>query len=134
MLNGLTLGSIYGLVALGLTLVYGILHVPNFAHGALYMVGAYVAYFTMVDMGLNYWLAMIAAGAVVAILSVLCERLVFHPLRHAPPIHTRSPPSVSCCSWRRWCRCIGARISAACPHPIPRSCISAVSPFRLNVC
>ncbi|MCE7524706.1 branched-chain amino acid ABC transporter permease [Alloalcanivorax xenomutans] len=88
-LNGLTLGSIYGLVALGLTLVYGILHVPNFAHGALYMVGAYVAYFTMVDMGLNYWLAMIAAGAVVAILSVLCERLVFHPLRHAPPIHDK---------------------------------------------
>lgn len=88
-LNGLTLGSIYGLVALGLTLVYGILHVPNFAHGALYMVGAYVAYFTMVDLGLNYWLAMIAAGAVVAILSVLCERLVFHPLRHAPPIHDK---------------------------------------------
>ncbi|AFT69934.1 Amino acid or sugar ABC transport system, permease protein, putative [Alloalcanivorax dieselolei B5] len=88
-LNGLTLGSIYGLIALGLTLVYGILHVPNFAHGALYMVGAYVAYFTMVDLGLNYWLAMIAAGAVVAFLSVLCERLVFHPLRHAPPIHDK---------------------------------------------
>lgn len=39
-LNGLTLGGIYGLVALGLTLVYGILHVPNFAHGAFYMFGA----------------------------------------------------------------------------------------------
>jgi branched-chain amino acid transport system permease protein len=89
MLNGLTLGSIYGLVALGLTLVYGILHVPNFAHGALYMVGAYVAYFTMVDLGLNYWIAMIAAAGVVAFLSVLCERLVFHPLRNAPPIHDK---------------------------------------------
>jgi branched-subunit amino acid ABC-type transport system permease component len=43
-LNGLTLGGIYGLVALGLTLVYGILHVPNFAHGGFYMIGAFVAF------------------------------------------------------------------------------------------
>ncbi|MES1948689.1 amino acid or sugar ABC transport system, permease protein [Salinisphaera sp. C84B14] len=88
-LNGLTLGSIYGLVALGLTLVYGILHVPNFAHGALYMVGAYVCYFTMADLGLNYWVAIAAAAVVVAAMSVICERLVFHPLRNAPPIHDK---------------------------------------------
>jgi len=88
-LNGLTLGSIYGLVALGLTLVYGILHVPNFAHGALYMIGAYAAYFGMVDIGLNYWVAMVFAAAIVAVISVVCERLVFHPLRHAPPIHDK---------------------------------------------
>mgnify|MGYP002829969012 CR=1 FL=1 len=88
-LNGLPLGSIYGLVALGLTLVYGILHVPNFAHGALYMVGAYVCYFTMADLGLNYWVAIAAAAVVVAAMSVICERLVFHPLRHAPPIHDK---------------------------------------------
>ena len=88
-LNGLTLGSIYGLVALGLTLVYGILHVPNFAHGALYMVGAYICYFTMAELGLNYWFAIGMAAVVVAALSVVCERLVFHPLRHAPPIHDK---------------------------------------------
>ncbi|MES1929946.1 amino acid or sugar ABC transport system, permease protein [Salinisphaera dokdonensis CL-ES53] len=88
-LNGLTLGSIYGLVALGLTLVYGILHVPNFAHGALYMVGAYICYFTMAELGLNYWFAIGMAAVVVAALSVICERLVFHPLRHAPPIHDK---------------------------------------------
>ncbi|MCG8439779.1 MAG: branched-chain amino acid ABC transporter permease [Pseudomonadales bacterium] len=88
-LNGLTLGSIYGLVALGLTLVYGILHVPNFAHGALYMVGAYVSYITMVDFGANYWIAMIASAISVAVLAVLCERLVFNPLREAPPIHDK---------------------------------------------
>lgn len=88
-LNGLTLGSIYGLVALGLTLVYGILHVPNFAHGALYMVGAYVSYITMVDFGVNYWVAMLLAAVAVALLAVLCERLVFNPLRHAPPIHDK---------------------------------------------
>jgi len=88
-LNGLTLGSVYGLVALGLTLVYGILHVPNFSHGALYMVGAFVAFFLIVDLGINYWVAMIGAAAVVAILGVLSERLVFTPLRHAPPIHDK---------------------------------------------
>lgn len=87
--NGLTLGSIYGLVALGLTLVYGILHIPNFAHGALYMVGAFMSYFFMVDMGAHYWVAMAGAAIVVAVLGIICERLVFHPLRNAPPIHDK---------------------------------------------
>ncbi len=87
--NGLTLGSIYGLVALGLTLVYGILHIPNFAHGALYMVGAFMSYFFMVDIGVHYWVAMAGAAVVVAVLGILCERLVFHPLRNSPPIHDK---------------------------------------------
>lgn len=87
--NGLTLGSIYGLVALGLTLVYGILHIPNFAHGALYMVGAFMSYFFMVDIGAHYWVAMAGSAVVVAVLGVVCERLVFHPLRNAPPIHDK---------------------------------------------
>ena len=87
--NGLTLGSIYGLVALGLTLVYGILHIPNFAHGALYMVGAFMSYFFMVDIGVHYWIAMAGSAVVVAVLGIICERLVFHPLRNAPPIHDK---------------------------------------------
>jgi branched-chain amino acid transport system permease protein len=86
-LNGLTLGGIYSLVALGLTLVYGILEVPNFAHGAFYMVGAYVAFHMMTAEGWNYWGAMAAAAAAVAAISVAAERLVFHPLRHAPGLH-----------------------------------------------
>ena len=86
-LNGLTLGGIYGLVALGLTLVYGILHVPNFAHGAFYMVGAFVAFHAMNAWGWGYWVAMLAAAAVVAALAVVSERLVFHPLRAASGIH-----------------------------------------------
>ena len=87
--NGMTLGSIYGLVALGLTLVYGILHIPNFAHGALYMVGAFMSYFFMVDLGVHYWVAMAGSAVVVAVLGVVCERLVFHRLRNAPPIHDK---------------------------------------------
>jgi branched-chain amino acid transport system permease protein len=86
-LNGLTLGGVYCLVALGLTLVYGILHVPNFAHGAFYMAGAYVAFFLIDRLGFNYWLAMAGAAVAVALISLLSERLVFHPLRNAPYLH-----------------------------------------------
>jgi branched-chain amino acid transport system permease protein len=86
-LNGLTLGGVYCLVALGLTLVYGILHVPNFAHGAFYMAGAYAAFFLITRMGFSYWLAMGGAALAVAVISVLSERLVFHPLRKAPYLH-----------------------------------------------
>jgi len=87
LLNGLTLGSVYSLVALGLTLVYGILHIPNFAHGALYMVGAYISFYVVGSLGGNYWVAMAASAAAVAVLAVLSERLVFHRLRNAPPLH-----------------------------------------------
>jgi len=87
--NGLTLGSVYSLVALGLTLVYGILHIPNFAHGALYMVGGYITLTMMTQAGLNYWLAIVVSCIVVGGLAVLMERLVFHPLRHAPAIHDK---------------------------------------------
>lgn len=82
-LNGLTLGGIYGLVALGLTLVYGILHVPNFAHGAFYMVGAFVSFHLMSAWGWNYWAALVGSALTVAALATLAERIVFHPLRHA---------------------------------------------------
>ena len=73
MLNGLTLGGIYGLVALGLTLVYGILHVPNFAHGAFYMVGAFVSFHAMTAWGFNYWVAMGVSALAVAALSVFLD-------------------------------------------------------------
>jgi len=89
MFNGLTIGSVYALVALGLTLVYGILHIPNFAHGALYMMGGYITLTMMTNFGLNYWLAILVSILGVGLIGVLMERLVFHPLRHAPPIHDK---------------------------------------------
>lgn len=88
-LNGLTLGGIYGLVALGLTLVYGILHVPNFAHGGFYMIGAFVALHAMVAWSWGYWSAMVMAAVTVAVLGIVSERLVFHPLRKASPLHPK---------------------------------------------
>ncbi|WP_456279192.1 branched-chain amino acid ABC transporter permease [Bacillus sp. AK128] len=87
--NGLTIGSVYSLVALGLTLVYGILHIPNFAHGALYMVGGYVTLMFMESFGFHYWLAIFFSIIVIGLLGVVMERLVFNPLRHAPPIHDK---------------------------------------------
>ncbi|MDR0479274.1 MAG: branched-chain amino acid ABC transporter permease [Burkholderiaceae bacterium] len=87
LLNGLTLGGVYGLVALGLTLVFGVLQVPNFAHGAFYMAGAFIGYWLMGALSANYWLAMLGAAVGVAVLAVLSERLVFHPLRNAPVLH-----------------------------------------------
>lgn len=86
LLNGMTLGGIYSLVALGLTLVYGILAIPNFAHGAFYMVGAFASFYLTSVLGLGYWWAMLASAACVALLAVLAERLVFHPLRNAPEL------------------------------------------------
>ena len=88
-LNGLTLGGIYGLVALGLTLVYGILHVPNFAHGGFYMIGAFVAFQAMVAWSWGYWAAMLVAAVAVAVLGIASERLIFHPLRKASPLHPK---------------------------------------------
>jgi branched-chain amino acid transport system permease protein len=87
LLNGLVVGGVYSLVALGLTLVYGILHIPNFAHGAFYMAGAFAGYYLMSALGMNYWLAMLGAAVVVALISMLAQRLVFHPLRNAPELH-----------------------------------------------
>ncbi len=86
-LNGLTVGCVYALVALGLTLVYGILHIPNFSHGALYTVGAYAAFFIVNKLQGNYWLAMLVAAGFAALIGVLCERLVFARLKDAPPMH-----------------------------------------------
>ncbi|WP_174734866.1 branched-chain amino acid ABC transporter permease [Mesobacillus harenae] len=87
--NGLTIGSVYALVALGLTLVYGILHIPNFAHGALYMMGGYITLTMMTSYGFHYWLAILVSMLVVGLLGVLMERFIFYPLREAPPIHDK---------------------------------------------
>jgi branched-chain amino acid transport system permease protein len=86
-LNGLVTGSVYSLVALGLTLIYGTMQVPNFAHGQLFMLGAYLAY-SATRAGLHYWAAMVAAVIGVALLGVTLERLVFRPLRSAPHLNS----------------------------------------------
>lgn len=86
--NGIALGSVYSLVALGLTLVYGVLKVPNFAHGALYMVGAYVCYVMLTSFGASYIVAMAVSVVVLAVLGGSMEWLVFRRLEGKTPVHS----------------------------------------------
>ncbi|SMB89085.1 branched-chain amino acid ABC transporter permease [Deinococcus hopiensis] len=85
--NALALGGVYALVALGLTLVYGVMRIPNFAHGGLYMVGAYLTFAALDRLHVPYVAALLLAALGVALLAALLERLVFHPLRNAPHVH-----------------------------------------------
>ncbi|SLM97883.1 branched-chain amino acid ABC transporter permease [Brevibacterium yomogidense] len=85
--NGLALGGVYCLAAIGLTLVFGVLRIPNLAHGSLYMLGAYVTYFFLTAVGVPYVAAIGLAAIVLAVVGILLERLVFHPLRKSPHTH-----------------------------------------------
>ncbi|MHA7125230.1 branched-chain amino acid ABC transporter permease [Janibacter indicus] len=87
LINGLALGGIYCLAAVGLTLVFGVLGFPNLAHGAIYMLGGYVTYSMLIDVGLPYVVAIIAAALVLAVVGIIFERLIFHPLRNSPHTH-----------------------------------------------
>lgn len=87
LINGLALGGIYCLAAVGLTLVFGVLGFPNLAHGALYMLGGYLTYSMLVDVGLPYVVAIVSAAAILAVIGIGFERLIFHPLRNAPHTH-----------------------------------------------
>ena len=83
-LNGLQLGSIYALVALGYTMVYGIILLLNFAHGDIIMVGAYISWIVMAQLGLNPILAVILSVAGCTLLGVLIDKVAYAPLRNAP--------------------------------------------------
>ena len=81
LVNGITLGSIYAIVALGFTLVFGVLGIINMAHGEIFMVGAYVGVLTTGVLGWPLWLGFLAAIIVTAILGFLLESLSLRPLR-----------------------------------------------------
>jgi branched-chain amino acid transport system permease protein len=77
--NGITLGSIYALVALGLTIIYGVLYIPDFALAHKGMVGAYICYYLITKFQWNYWLATALAMLAVGILGILSEKLIYRP-------------------------------------------------------
>ena len=83
-LNGLQLGSIYALVALGYTMVYGIILLLNFAHGDIIMFGSYVAWIALVQLGLNPAIAVLLAIFGCVVLGVLIDKVAYAPLREAP--------------------------------------------------
>ena len=84
-INGLNIGSIYALIALGYTMVYGIAKLINFAHGDVIMVGAYISFISM-KFGLPWWLAVIISIIVCAVLGVVMEKVAYKTLRNASRI------------------------------------------------
>lgn len=86
MINGLSLGSIYALIALGYTMVYGIIKLINFAHGDVYMLGAFVAFYATTFFHLNFFIALVVAMVLCGVLGVVIERIAYKPLRHATRI------------------------------------------------
>lgn len=86
LINGISLGSIYALIALGYTMVYGIIRLINFAHGDIYMLGAYLAFFCTTMLKLSFIPALILAMAGSALIGVIIERAAYRPLRNAPKI------------------------------------------------
>ncbi|MDR1949514.1 MAG: branched-chain amino acid ABC transporter permease [Spirochaetaceae bacterium] len=91
LINGLSLGSIYALIALGYTMVYGIVMLINFAHGDILMVGAYAGYFVLTRFGVSPFTLVLAFAfsmSLCAVLGVLIERLAYRPLRSAPRLNS----------------------------------------------
>ena len=86
LINGLSLGSIYALIALGYSMVYGIILLLNFAHGDVIMVGAYMSWFVMNQLGLGPVTAVCATLVTCTLLGVVIEKVAYTPLRGAPPI------------------------------------------------
>ncbi|HIQ63576.1 MAG: branched-chain amino acid ABC transporter permease [Christensenellales bacterium] len=87
LINGLHVGSIYALIALGYTMVYGIVRLINFAHGDIIMVGAYAMLFIVTWLGKEFlWVAALGGVVVCALFGVVIERVAYKPLRNAPRI------------------------------------------------
>ena len=85
-LNGLTLGSLYALIAIGYTMVYGILRLINFAHGEIFMLGAYFVFWGVTLFHLPWPLAIVGAILVTASVGIFIDRVAYRPLRDAPRI------------------------------------------------
>ena len=86
LVSGLSLGSVYAIIALGYTMVYGIAKMLNFAHGDVIMVGAYVCFFAFTRYGLNPFISVILAMLVCTCLGIVIEKLAYKPLRAAPSL------------------------------------------------
>ena len=86
LINGLILGSVYALLALGYTMVYGIIKLINFAHGDIYMMGAFIGYFLITKYHMNFFVALVLTMVLTAILGVVIEFLAYRPLRNSTRI------------------------------------------------
>src|SRR5687767_13917325 len=80
LLIGLTNGSFYALLSLGLAVIFGLLNIINFTHGALYMMGAFVAWFLLQYLGLGYWAALVVSPVLVGLFGILLEKTMLRRL------------------------------------------------------
>jgi branched-chain amino acid transport system permease protein len=84
--NALSLGSLYALIAIGYTMVYGILRLINFAHGDVFMLGGYIAFYAVTVFFMPWWVGFIVAFGLTGILGIALERAAYKPLRNSPKI------------------------------------------------
>jgi branched-chain amino acid transport system permease protein len=87
LLLGLINGAFYAVLSLGLALIFGLLNIINFAHGAQYMMGAFVAWLLLTYAGINFWLALVLAPLAIAVLGVVLERLLLRHLYKLDPLY-----------------------------------------------
>jgi branched-chain amino acid transport system permease protein len=88
LLNGVLIGCAYALIAMGLTMIFGVMNIANFAHGEFYMLGGFLAFYLVSLMGLNYFAALPAAVALVVAVAVVLQHAIFRRLRDAPTMTT----------------------------------------------
>ena len=85
-INGLTLGSVYALIALGYTMVYGIIKLLNFAHGDIFMVGSFISYYLILSFDMTIFVAFLVTMALTAVFGVVIDQVAYKPLRTSPRI------------------------------------------------
>jgi len=85
-INGLQLGVVYALIALGYTMVYGVLRLINFAHGDIFMFGAFVAYYLIARFNVPIYLVFLITATITGLLGFLVEKIAYRPIRRAPKI------------------------------------------------
>ena len=118
-LNGVAQGSVYALMALGYTMVYGIIKLINFAHGEFLMLGAFIGFFCL-SLGMHPLLAILAASCGAGVIAMLVEYLAYRPLRHAG----RIPPLVTALGVSLFFQYSGQSCSALLPAVFPKLLLS----------
>jgi branched-chain amino acid transport system permease protein len=137
LVNGLVLGGTYALLGIGLTLIFGLMSVVNFAHGEFYTLGAYAAFAALALAGLPFFVALAAAIAAGAVLGALCERVLLRPLRG------QSIDTIMLVMIGVWIAMQNAELLAwggvarSIPHPFPTAPLTAgplsIAPLRVFV-
>ena len=114
-LTGISIGGIYALIAIGYTMVYGILRLINFAHGDIFMMAAYFMIFSMVNFTLPWYVAIVVVLAATILLGVLIEKMAYKPLRSAP----RMSIMISAIGVSYFLQNVATYLFSALPKPYP---------------